>query len=206
MVTATTGPVDVACLISPGSGGDGAADFEGEPGGLGAFLSESVDEVEKGGGGDRFVAVIGDEVEGDRDALEVFPEEGRVLTRQPTTRAWTSAPKGPAHGTAACSDGRCTYTPAAGFRGDDTFTYTVSDPSGATATGTVKVTVAAPGLPVAADDSATGPRVGPFRQPRQLTIAGHTGPHTLGRAPTPPAPGTAGAVGRSRPRFSSVRR
>jgi hypothetical protein len=39
------------------------------------------------------------------------------------------------------ADGTFTYTPAAGFSGSDTFTYTVSDPTGRTATGTVTITV-----------------------------------------------------------------
>ena len=38
-------------------------------------------------------------------------------------------------------DGTVTYTPAAGFTGIDTFTYTVSDGNGSTTTATVTVTV-----------------------------------------------------------------
>ena len=47
-----------------------------------------------------------------------------------------------AHGTVACTGaGVCTYTPATGYSGPDSFTYTVSDGHGGTATGTVTVTV-----------------------------------------------------------------
>jgi hypothetical protein len=49
----------------------------------------------------------------------------------------------PAHGTAVIADGAVTYTPAAGFSGTDTFTYTIST-RGGTATATVTVIVAAP--------------------------------------------------------------
>ncbi|MEW6753456.1 MAG: cohesin domain-containing protein, partial [Candidatus Latescibacterota bacterium] len=58
----------------------------------------------------------------------------------------------PAHGTVLldAGDTTLTYTPAADFHGEDTFTYTVSDPGGATATGTVLVTVAAVNDPPAA--------------------------------------------------------
>ena len=49
-----------------------------------------------------------------------------------------------AHGTVACTGaGVCTYTPATGYSGPNSFTYTVSDGHGGTATGTVTVTVSA---------------------------------------------------------------
>ena len=48
----------------------------------------------------------------------------------------------PQNGTVSCTPaGLCTYTPNPDFNGVDTFTYTVSDNNGATATGTVNVTV-----------------------------------------------------------------
>ncbi len=65
----------------------------------------------------------------------------------------------PANGTAALNpDGTVTYTPAAGYLGADSFTYTVSDGRGETATATVIITVSEGPLPnqppVAAADSA----------------------------------------------------
>jgi VCBS repeat-containing protein len=49
---------------------------------------------------------------------------------------------GPAHGTVTVnSDGSFTYHPDANFNGSDSFTYTVSDGQGGTATGTVTITV-----------------------------------------------------------------
>ncbi|MCS6781022.1 MAG: DUF2341 domain-containing protein, partial [Geminicoccaceae bacterium] len=48
-----------------------------------------------------------------------------------------------------------TYTPAAGFVGEDSFDYTVRDASGATATASVTIRVVRPNLPpVATDDTA----------------------------------------------------
>lgn len=53
----------------------------------------------------------------------------------------------PAHGRLALGlDRKLTYTPDAGFTGKDAFSYIVSDPSGATATATVDVTVTAPAV------------------------------------------------------------
>jgi len=70
----------------------------------------------------------------------------------------------PANGSVICNDGICTYTPAAGFTGTDTFTYTVCDTSNACDTAIVTITVSgdAPGgnsdgsnPPEARDDSAS---------------------------------------------------
>jgi uncharacterized repeat protein (TIGR01451 family) len=54
-----------------------------------------------------------------------------------TVVSWTT----PAHGTASCAGGTCTYTPDADYHGPDAFDYTVSDGNGGTATATVTITV-----------------------------------------------------------------
>ena len=48
---------------------------------------------------------------------------------------------GPTHGTLAGSGADRTYTPAADYHGPDSFTFTVTDPSGEVATGTVHIDV-----------------------------------------------------------------
>ena len=62
----------------------------------------------------------------------------------------------PMHGTAVISAGGVSYTPMAGYSGSDSFTYTISDGRGGTATASVNVTVnpAAESnqAPVAVDD------------------------------------------------------
>jgi cysteine-rich repeat protein len=62
----------------------------------------------------------------------------------------------PAHGTAAIASGHeVTYTPAANYNGPDAFSYTIGDPSGATATAVVAITVVHVNhAPVAIDDAA----------------------------------------------------
>ena len=61
----------------------------------------------------------------------------------------------PAHGSATITDsGRVTYSPTAGYVGGDSFTYTIQDPGGETATGTVTVSVLGDNnAPTAGDDS-----------------------------------------------------
>jgi large repetitive protein len=62
----------------------------------------------------------------------------------------------PAHGSATFTATGVTYTPAANFNGSDSFTYTISDGNGGSATGTVAITVnSVNDLPTASNDSAT---------------------------------------------------
>lgn len=64
----------------------------------------------------------------------------------------------PGHGSASISGNRISYTPVAGFTGQDSFSYTVADDKGASSTAQVTVTVMAVNqLPVARDDSYTVP-------------------------------------------------
>lgn len=65
----------------------------------------------------------------------------------------------PANGSVAIEGEEIVYTPAEGFTGSDSFTYTVSDPEGLTATATVTITVNMPDNlpPVANPDSVQTP-------------------------------------------------
>ncbi|HVK14325.1 MAG TPA: Ig-like domain-containing protein, partial [Gemmataceae bacterium] len=77
----------------------------------------------------------------------------------------------PAHGAVTQTTGGLRYTPATGYIGSDTFTYTISDGDGGQATGTVTVTVLAPSNPPTdvslsagsmAENQAAGSLVGSF--------------------------------------------
>jgi YD repeat-containing protein len=65
----------------------------------------------------------------------------------------------PSHGTAVVNSGASiTYTPASGYTGSDSFTYTISNGHGETATATVSMTVTGVNhAPVANNDSVTTP-------------------------------------------------
>lgn len=62
----------------------------------------------------------------------------------------------PAHGTAErLPTGTVRYTPAAGYSGGDSFTYTITDTNGGAASATVSLTIAPNQPPVALDDTAS---------------------------------------------------
>ena len=65
---------------------------------------------------------------------------------QPLTYAIVGAP---AHGTlsAATAAGQVTYTPAAGFQGNDSFTYDASSTNGTSNVASVAIVVSAPAWP-----------------------------------------------------------
>jgi hypothetical protein len=84
------------------------------------------------------IAVLSNDGDVDGDALSV-----------------TSTGPAGAGAVTANADGTITYSPAVDFVGSDSFVYTVSDPTGASAIGTVMVTVTAP--PPAPPRIAVGP-------------------------------------------------
>ncbi len=120
------------------------------------------------------VAVLGNDSDPDNDPLTI------------------TAVSTPAHGTATIGTGGILYTPATGYTGSDSFTYTISDGRGGTATATVAVTVQASGVgnspPVAVNDSTNvlkgydtyfdvlGNDSDPDGDPLTITSVVHTGP------------------------------
>ena len=84
--------------------------------------------------------------------------ETTVSGRAVTIFMWAEDPDGsaltftvltqPAHGTlTGCSDAACTYTPAVGYVGPDSFTFRAADSSATSNTATVSITVLDPGAP-----------------------------------------------------------
>ena len=75
------------------------------------------------------------------------------LGATPTTITSHTAP---AHGSVTCTASGCTYTPAAGFAGIDTFHYTITDANSRTSTATVTITVTIPPTPAGPAPPPTG--------------------------------------------------
>ena len=95
------------------------------------------------GGGTGAIEAVEDVATGDEDAP--FTIDVLANDKAPSgggAGALTLQSVGPPeHGTARVSGNRATYAPAADYHGPDSFTYTVTGGGGATATGTVRLTV-----------------------------------------------------------------
>ena len=65
----------------------------------------------------------------------------------------------PTHGSVTCTATDCTYTPAAGFSGSDSFDYTITDANSRTSTATVTITVTPPAPPVTTPTPTPAPPV-----------------------------------------------
>ncbi|HKE48562.1 MAG TPA: Ig-like domain-containing protein [Rhodanobacteraceae bacterium] len=97
-----------------------------------------------------------------------------------------------AHGTAAAGGSGVVYTPAADYRGEDSFTYTIGDGRGGSATATVHVTVGSPNQPPIAGTLSVRVLKGsaidipvlqaasdPDGDPLTVVSVNHTGPLTI---------------------------
>ena len=71
------------------------------------------------------------------NAINVLANDGDVDGDALTITGNTAA----SNGTATCGASSCSYDPDTGFSGDDSFTYTIEDPSGAPDTATVRIVV-----------------------------------------------------------------
>ncbi len=93
-----------------------------------------------------------------------------VLANDTGTGITVTGHTAPSHGTVTVNaDGSFTYTPNNNYAGTDSFTYTITDLVGQTATATVNLTVALPAAPAAPDYSESTP----FNTP--LVISGPDG-------------------------------
>src|SRR5581483_5260531 len=102
------------------------------------------------------VQAVDDSANGNEDAplsIDVLANDKAPQGDGPLTLQTVSPPQ---HGQAKVADNRVAYQPTACYHGPDTFTYTVTDAKGASATATVHVTLAhVDHKPEAVDDTAT---------------------------------------------------
>ncbi|MEO0061734.1 MAG: hypothetical protein RLZZ08_294 [Pseudomonadota bacterium] len=101
---------------------------------------------------------------------------------------------GPAHGTVSISGDVVTYTPAAGYYGADSFTYTATGPGGTSAPATVTLTVAIPAAPVAANKTGVAVAYNSTGTAIDLTSS-VTGVYSSIAIATGPAHGTTSVAG-----------
>jgi hypothetical protein len=145
-----------------GQGGGGASDACGNAGGWGgggggsSFAAPGIEAEFTGGtrsgDGQVWISYPNPVTPGD---LSYLTEQDQELVVPPTSGVLSGTPgpigvpldvsevSPPGHGTVALAeDGGFTYVPASGFAGSDSFTYSLADPSGHSATGQVNLRVA----------------------------------------------------------------
>lgn len=142
--------------VSDGVGGSATGTVNIDVADLPPVANTDVIAAQSNGGGS--VNVLANDTDADGDTL--------------TITQFTQA----AHGAVAFNGGVATYTTIGGYTGADSFTYTIDDGHGQTATGTVNVTVTNP-LP-GCTISISGPASGVFGQNLHLVASAqcNTGP------------------------------
>ena len=143
--------------------GDSDHPFLSGDGAFVAFRSEASNLVhgDTNGRNDVFLAAVGlipppEVVDDERSTPAGTPIDIDVLANDTGDELSVTAATDPPNGTTIINfDNTITYTPDPGFSGLDSFEYTVTDSTGAQATGTVDVTVEPPTLTAADDDATT---------------------------------------------------
>lgn len=129
-------------------------------------------------------------------ATVAYNSSSNPITLNITGGAPTSVAVGTqaAHGTATASGTSITYTPAAGYFGADSFTYTATNSAGTSAPATVSLSVAIPSAPTASDKS--GVAVPYNSSGTAIDLSGSiSGVHTSIALGSAPAHGTVSVAG-----------
>ncbi|MFD2250844.1 VCBS repeat-containing protein [Pseudochelatococcus lubricantis] len=141
-----------------GGAGDGSNTLIFKGTGAANWFGAALDEVSL-----RKIANVGepapdnrapDAVDGNAEGPQNGVISGRLTASDPDgdTSLVFSLREGPAHGTVRVyTDGTYKYTPAAGFTGEDSFTFVVNDAHGGTDTATLSLTVSPADVPVGTD-------------------------------------------------------
>ncbi|MBC8982357.1 autotransporter domain-containing protein [Pseudomonas lurida] len=99
-----------------------------------------------------------------------------TLALSGATATSVAVASGPSHGVASASGTSITYTPAAGYSGTDSFTYTASNTAGSSSAATVSITVTQPTLAVTPGFLPAGQIGTAYSQ--SLSAAGGTAPYS----------------------------
>lgn len=92
----------------------------------------------------------------------------------------------PSHGTATASGTTIRYTPAAGYSGADSFTYTATNGSGTSTAATVSITVSAPTLVLSPAPGALPAGTVGTSYSQSVSASGGTGPYSYTSSGLPP--------------------
>jgi hypothetical protein len=177
-------------------GPDGGVVYTPTTGFVGSDTFDYTVSNEYGGTAQGTVSVTVTDIAPTLGSVQLRTDEGQPVSFDALDEA--SAPEGnivhvssvgtPAHGTAVVHDGVVTYTPDDGFSGEDSFSYSVADQHGGTATAQVTVTVVKAPATTTPPDEQTPNQAAP-QQPTDSTTA------TLGDTGAPMGPGTIGIGG-----------
>jgi hypothetical protein len=150
--------------VGGGQGGGGAGDACGDSAGSGgggggsSFAAAGLSATFRGGahrGAGQVTIAYSDPIGAAAHSYTTVQDQALAVPAATGVLSEASAPSGdplsasvaspPAHGSLTLNDdGSFTYTPAAGYAGDDSFVYRATDPSGDYASATVTLTVQAP--------------------------------------------------------------
>ena len=119
-------------------------------------LAAAVPPDGAGAGPGTGLQAVDDTADGDEDASFPIDVVANDTASSADRKIMLQSVSPPEHGTTRVSGNKVVYEPARDYHGPDSFTYTVTDGSGATSTGTVQLTVAPVNdKPAAVDDEAT---------------------------------------------------
>ncbi|WP_225214312.1 putative Ig domain-containing protein [Comamonas avium] len=172
----TSGSLPTGLSLNTGTGA-----ISGIPSVAGAYnLTITATDTNSATGSQAYSITIGGQVPVSTAVIAVVPANSSLnpITLNISGGAATSVAVASAasHGTATASGTSISYTPAAGFSGADSFTYTATNASGTSSPATVSITVSAPTLTITPTTLPNGTQSTAYSQ--TLTTSAGTAPYS----------------------------
>ncbi|MBD9402357.1 autotransporter domain-containing protein [Comamonas sp. CMM02] len=172
----TSGSLPTGLSLNTGTGA-----ISGIPSVAGAYnLTITATDTNSATGSQAYSITIGGQVPVSTAVIAVVPANSSLnpITLNISGGAATSVAVASAasHGTATASGTSISYTPAAGFSGVDSFTYTATNASGTSSPATVSITVSAPTLTITPTTLPNGTQSTAYSQ--TLTTSAGTAPYS----------------------------